>query len=159
MLHLNIRSLRKHFDELCNLLDFTPLKFNSIAYIETWITPQADPNQFQISGYNIITDNRISSITAELLYFLKKMLTIVYNPPNRSQRQFLDEFEQLLYTIYLSKRKCLILGDFNINTLSKSIIPKEYLNLIKSEGFNPMVFEATRITETNISCLEVLRQK
>ena len=87
------------------------------------------------------------------------MLTIVYNPPNRSQRQFLDEFEQLLYTIYLSKRKCLILGDFNINALSKSIIPKEYLNLIKSEGFNPMVFEATRITETNISCLEVLRQK
>ena len=82
------------------------------------------------------------------------MLTIIYNPPNRSQRQLLDEFEQLLYTIYFSKRKCLILGDFNINALSKSILPKEYLNLIQSEGFNPMVFEATRITETNINCLD-----
>ena len=58
-----------------------------------------------------------------------------------------------MYTIYLSKRKCLILGDFNINTLSKSIIPKEHLNLIQSEGFNPFVFEATRLTETKISCL------
>ena len=79
MLHLNIRSLRKYFDELCNLLDSTPLKFNLIACSETWITPQADPNQFQISGYNMITDNRIPSIGGGVALFLKKkMLTIVY---------------------------------------------------------------------------------
>ena len=46
VLHLNIRSLRKHFDELCNLLDSTPLKFNLISCSESCITPQADPNQF-----------------------------------------------------------------------------------------------------------------
>ena len=71
------------------------------------------------------------------------IIGVIYNPPNRSQRKFLDEFEQLLHTIYLSERKCSILGDFNINTLSKSIVPKEYLNLIQSEGFPsgiPMVF-------------------
>ena len=28
-------------------VDSTPLKFNLIACSETWITPQADPNQFQ----------------------------------------------------------------------------------------------------------------
>ena len=80
VLHLNIRSLRKHFDELCNLLDFTPLKFNSIAYIETWITPQADPNQFQISGYNIITDNRISSIDGGFALFLKEDVDYCLQP-------------------------------------------------------------------------------
>ena len=127
----------------------------------------------------MITDNRISSIGDGVALFLKEdvdyclredlridgieniwvetqnlIIGVIYNPPNRSQRQFLDEFEQLLHTIYLSERKCSILGDFNINTLSKSIITKEYLNLIQSEGFNPMVFEATRIAETNISCLD-----
>ena len=127
----------------------------------------------------MITDNRISSIGGGVALFLKEdvdyclredlridgieniwvetqnlIIGVIYNPPNRSQRQFLDEFEQLLHTIYLSERKCSILGDFNINTLSKSIITKEYLNLIQSEGFNPMVFEATRIAETNISCLD-----
>ena len=71
VLHLNIRSLRKHFDELCNLLYSTPLEFNSIACIEKWITPQADPNQFQISGY-MITDNRISSIGGGVALFLKE---------------------------------------------------------------------------------------
>ena len=35
VLHLNIRSLRKHFDELCNLPVSTPLEFNLIACSET----------------------------------------------------------------------------------------------------------------------------
>ena len=56
--------------------------------------------------------------------------------------------------IFLSKQKCLILGDININTLVKSTIAKEYLNLVHSEGFNPLVFEATRITERAISCVD-----
>ena len=116
MLHLNIRSLRKHFDELCNLLDSTPLKFNLIACSETWITPQADPNQFQISGYNMITDNRIPSIGGGVALFLKKkdvdyclsedlridgnentrvdaqnlIIGVIYNPPNRSQRHLMN---------------------------------------------------------------------
>ena len=55
---------------------------------------------------------------------------------------------------FLSKRKCLILGDININTLVKSTIAKEYLNLVHSEGFNPLIFEATRVTETTISCVD-----
>ena len=59
VLHLNIRSLCKHFDELCNLLDSTPLKFNLIACSETWITPQADLNQ---SNVRIQHDNRQSYV-------------------------------------------------------------------------------------------------
>ena len=54
----------------------------------------------------------------------------------------------------MSKRKCLILGDFNINTLVKSTIAKEYLNLIHSEGFNPLILEATRVTESTTSCID-----
>ena len=56
--------------------------------------------------------------------------------------------------IFLSKRKCLILGDININKLVQSTIAIEYLNLVHSEGFNPLIFEATRITETTISCFD-----
>ena len=65
------------------------------------------------------------------------LIGVIYNPPNRSQREFLDEFEQVLHSIFLSKRRCLILGDININTLVKSTIAKEYLNLIHSEGLSP----------------------
>ena len=41
-LHLNIRSLCKHIDELHSLLDKSPFEFDIIACSETWITPQVD---------------------------------------------------------------------------------------------------------------------
>ena len=84
------------------------------------------------------------------------LIGVIYNPPSGSQRDFIDEFENVLHSVFLSiyKRKCLILGDFNINTLVKSTIAKEYLNLIHSEGFNPLILEATRVTESTTSCID-----
>ena len=46
------------------------------------------------------------------------------------------------------------MGDININTLTRSKISKDYLNLIRSEGFNPHIFEATRITEVTQTCID-----
>ena len=70
----------------------------------------------------MITDNRISSIGSGVALFLEEdvdyclredlriegikntwvetqnlIIGVIYNPPYRSQRQFLDEFEQLLH--------------------------------------------------------------
>ena len=82
------------------------------------------------------------------------LIGVIYNPPSWSQRDFIDEFENVLHSVFLSERKCLILGDFNINTLVKSPVAKEYLNLIHSEGFNPLILEATRVTESTTSCID-----
>jgi len=48
---------------------------------------------------------------------------ILYNPPNNFLGEFLDNMENALHSIYLSKKKCLILGDnfININTVVKKI--------------------------------------
>ena len=172
-LHLNIRSLSKHFDELCHLLNSFPFQLDLFACSETWITPQVDISSLQISGYNIIADNRTFSTGGGVALYLKSsfeyhlrndlkiagveniwvdtqdlLIGVIYNPPSGSQRDFIDEFENVLHSVFLSKRKCLILVDFNINTLVKSTIAKEYLNLIHSEGFNPLILEATRVTES-----------
>ena len=45
------------------------------------------------------------------------------------------------------------MGDDNINTLKQSNISKEYLSLLRSEGFSPLIFEATRVTESNQTCI------
>ena len=82
------------------------------------------------------------------------LIGVIYYPPSGSQRDFIDEFENVLHSVFLSKRKCLILVDFNINTLVKSTIAKEYLNLIHSEGFNPLILKATRVTESITSCID-----
>lgn len=67
---------------------------------------------------------------------------------------FLDELEDILHTVYLSKEKCLIIGDININTHSNSKISKEYLNLFRSEGFNLLKFESRRITQASQSRID-----
>ena len=74
--------------------------------------------------------------------------------PNLLNHEFLDLLEETLHTIHLSMKKCLSMGDVNINTLKRSNIAKEYLNLVRSEGFNPLISEATRITETSQTCLD-----
>ena len=156
-----------------------PFQLDLFACSETWITPQVDISSLQISGYDIITDNRTFSTGGGVALYLKSsfeyhlrndlkiagveniwvdtqdlLIGVIYNPPSGSQRDFIDEFENVLHSVFLSKRKCLFLGDFNINTLVKSTIAKEYLNLIHSEGFNPLILEATRVTESTTSCID-----
>ena len=161
-----------------SILDPFPFQLDLFTCSETWITPQVDIISLQISGYNIITDNRTFSTGGGVALYLKSsfeyhlrndlklvgveniwvdtqdlLIGVIYNPPTRSQRDFIDEFEDVLHSVFLSKKKCLILGDFNINTLVKSTIAKEYLNLIYS-GFNPLILEATRVTESTTTCVD-----
>ena len=70
-LHLNIRSLCKHIDELHNLLDNSPFEFDIVACSETWITPQVDLESIKITGYNLLTDNREFSTGGEVALYLK----------------------------------------------------------------------------------------
>ena len=46
------------------------------------------------------------------------------------------------------------MDDTNINTLSKTSVSEEYINLIQSKGFSQLIFEATRITENSQSCID-----
>ena len=41
------------------------------------------------------------------------------------------------------------MSDVNISNLKQRNKAKEYLNLIRSEGFGPLISEATRVTETS----------
>ena len=120
VLHLNIRSLSKHFDELCDLLNSFPFQLDLFACSETWITPQVDISSLQISGYNIITDNCTFSTGGRVALYLKSsfeyhlrndlkitgveniwvdtqdlLIGVIYNPPSRSQRDFIGRFYTL----------------------------------------------------------------
>ena len=48
-----------------------------------------------------------------------------------------------------------IKSDHNFKLSNKqSNISKEYLNLLRSEGFNSLIFEATRVTESSQTCID-----
>ena len=138
-LHLNIRSFNQHFADLCSLLDSTPFTFDFIGCSVTWLSPRSYLDCFSIPGYVFINDNRTYSsgsgvglyIKSDRNFHLRDDLRIdtmhrntrlnywcyIYKPPSLSNRDFLDKLKENLHTIYLSKKKCLIMGDDNINTL------------------------------------------
>ena len=106
------------------------------------------------SNFHLRDDLKIDTIENLWIETLDLIIGVIYKPPSLSNRDFLDKLEENLHTIYLSKKKCLIMGDDNINTLKQSNISKEYLNLLRSEGFSPLIFEATRVTESNQTCID-----
>ena len=143
-----------------------------MAFSETWFTPETNIEELEILGYNMVSDDRIYSSGRRVALYLRDgydfqmredlridgienlwvdtgelIVGIIYNPPNRSLGEFFDNMENALHSIYLSKKKCLILGDININTLVKNFKSRKYLNLIYSEGFSPL-------TENSISCID-----
>lgn len=125
-LHLNIRSLNKHYNELCTFLDTISIQFDLIACSETWIAPQVDTDCFDIQGYNMLMDNRLFSTGGGVALYLKSsfdyslrndlkmdcleniwvetndlLIGVIYNPPGRSQREFLEQFEHVLHAIFV----------------------------------------------------------
>ena len=105
-------------------------------------------------NFHLRDDLRIDTIESVWVETQDLIIGVIYKPPSLSNRDFLDKLEENLHTIYLSKKKCLIMGDDNINTLKQSNISKEYLNLLRSEGFSPLICEATRVTESNQTCID-----
>ena len=70
-LHFNTRSLNKHYNELYSFLDTMSIQFDQIACLDTWIAPQVDPDCFDVQGYNMLIDNRLSSTGGEVALYLK----------------------------------------------------------------------------------------
>ena len=105
-------------------------------------------------NFHLRDDLRIDTIENVCIETQDLIIGVIYRPPSLSNRDFLDKLEENLHTIYLSKKKCLIMGNDNINTLKQSSISEEYLNLLRSEGFRPLIFEATRVTESNQTCID-----
>ena len=133
-LHLNISSFNQHFDEFKNLFDSFPFSLDFVGCSETFINSQLNQDRFEISGYQLITDNRTFSCGGGVALYVKQdhtftarddlklpdieniwiesadlVIGIIYKPPQFSNQDFLDKFEEVLHKIYLSKRRCLIM--------------------------------------------------
>lgn len=53
-IHFNIRSVKKHFDELVNIISLMQVKFQFIALSETWLQ-EYETGMFAINGYQSVT--------------------------------------------------------------------------------------------------------
>ena len=183
-LGLNIRSLRKHFDEL--LVELSEYKHlpHLILLTETWLTENDDLSNFNIAGYQpfeskprtngqlrggvgIYVSNQLSmhpihfetNLECLIMKILfnendTKIICILYRPDSVKINFFLDEFEKLLAFLHEQKHDIILFGDFNIDTLVESCDLWKYKNVLNSYSLSIRNFLPTRVTATSATCLD-----
>ena len=71
-------------------------------------------------NFHLRDDLRIDTIENVWIETQDLIIGVIYKPSSLSNPDFLDKLEENLHTIYLSKKKCLIMGDENKVTCQKN---------------------------------------
>ena len=84
------------------------------------------------------------------------ILGCLYKPPNVQTEIFNDEIKQVLAKIGFENKLCFLFGDFNINILNaNSHVPtNDFIDLMYSNGFYPLISKPTRITSHSATLID-----
>ena len=71
---------------------------------------------------------------------------VLYKPPNTDMEIFNEQLNQIMYAIKQERKYAYIMGDYNINLLNHDThrLTGEFLNMIYSNGFIPLITRLTR---------------
>lgn len=169
--------MKNKLGELQTYINSHGVAYDVIVVAETWITP-ADVNLYNIDGYWSYHNPRkerdgggvsvwvhkkyVSYISYEYDDFFNNFLCIhiqqlnfkiiaIYNTNNN---EFFNQFDQILTT----NRRCIIVGDFNINLLEKNDTTNKYIEMITSNGFHILnkidSYHSTRKTNTSKTIID-----
>lgn len=183
ILHVNIRSLPKNFDNLQVLVE--KLKPQILLLSETWLDSSLS-SSYKLTGYRLEISSQSetrgkgaavyivdclpysrrndleSSISAFQSVFIeiKGLKSIIlgsfYRSPSYPSAQFIDYLESTLDKINAESKICVFGGDFNIDLLKHETVDtcSEFLNSLTSYGFLPFISLPTRITCTSRTLID-----
>jgi exonuclease III len=180
LLHCNIRSLRKNFNRLIELLADVNYNFDLICLSETFLY-ENEHSLFPIPNYTFIGDSRASRCGGSGIYVHSGIavsevlpvslagaeavsvrlagagegplyLTSIYRSPSSDVGGFLNDLNVFLGARSQGSRDHIITGDLNINTLNSE--SADYLDMIHQYNFTNLITVPTRITETSKTCID-----
>lgn len=179
---LNIRSLRKHYDELCIYLQSLKQTYYLIILTEVWIK-SGEEDKYQLPGYDMLLQPRPDGraggvcvyVEATMRYSYQLILlptaevisvavNVVHNNNNlqitvfgvyRQCKFTFNQFQSDLENI-LSKTSnpTIITGDMNICLLKNNNSSTKYLNLISAFGFESLINIPTRVVNNSQTCID-----
>lgn len=183
ILHINIRSLNRNFDQLLVFLSQFESNFHCIILSETFDLGDKDLQFFNIPGYdifynrgnnnkndgcvmylskqtnnqvNIIEISDINVIKADLFNFYGKHITIIatYRPPSTCPFAFNTSLENYLNLNNTRSDFNFVVGDINMDILSNTDYAVDYLNVLYEHGYKSLINEHTRVQNNSKSCLD-----
>lgn len=170
VLHLNIRSLSKHWYELLIILQSYIGIFDVLILCE--IALENIQDIYSIQNYNSHFITRANKGGGGILIFVKSnidfvvksnkfncfegisgiltlknnttiFLLAVYRPPSQSKVKFIEELEEVI--IRITNKNAIIVGDVNINLLaSGDKLVQSYENILAVNGFYKAISGITR---------------
>lgn len=175
---LNVRSLRKNFDEFNLYRMRNAHDYDIIGISESWIK-EDEAHRFTIDNYNLYVQERegktsggvalyvrndlicsVKSIASQFCNAIKfdisagsvQHLTgiLVYRFCKSSTKCFVETLENLLDDTH---DLAFILGDMNLNLFDPSTC-NSYLNTLLSAGFRSIINEPTRVNEISQTCID-----
>lgn len=180
LLHNNIRSINKNFDEFKTYIQQFDFDFECLVLTETWEIP--DPELYQINGYNLIYnngnynqndgtviyvksdiefcfdiitlgDNKLIEVKAS---FQDKKIIILcfYRPPSSCPHEFNKNLKTYLDNHKNNAAYYFFVGDLNIDILKNLDYANDYLNVLHEYGYISAINNFTRCTNTTKSCID-----
>lgn len=87
---------------------------------------------------------------------LNMVVVGVYRSPSGNEEVFIQNINRLIEKLQETfvRHKFFIIGDFNINILTKSRLKETFLEVMDENGLQPVFDEPSRETETTTSCID-----
>lgn len=181
ILHMNIRSLQKNFDEFLVFMEsLKPCEIQCIVLTETWCVANVD--SYKIEGYKAhynqasfnkcdgtilyIKDNcifevsnvkfrEVTAVSCRIkLGHINCHVTGLYRPPSTNENMFIEDLEQYIQDSYTCDFNILV-GDINININDpNNLAGLTYLNTLSQYNYLPCINAPTRVTDQSESCID-----
>ena len=183
MLHHNIRSFRKNFDEVSAFLSLLSHRFQVLVFSETWFD---NDSVMEISGYKSYHSYRSGRVGGGVSVYVSDILrsTCVeeltlngdifetccvkvnhnnqdiyvlgtYRPPNLTDYDlFIENFSEMLSLFHVFNKCIYILGDFNVNTMNLDNVASRFVELMRSLFFLPLIDVPTRVTSNTETLID-----
>lgn len=154
-----------------------------IILSETCVTSEIDDSEIGIDGYKNVICNSHSRFTGGVLIYIKKgirsqvveilnlsnvwcikmciwmndekwTVAVFYRSPSSSTIDFLTFFSNWCLCSIKDKDNILVMGDFNIDLLTKNRYAEKMLEILTDQGLCQIVNQPTRITEHSATLID-----
>lgn len=179
IIHMNIRSLQKNFEEFVVFLDSLTFTCDIIILTETWNIENVE--LYNIKNYKLhyngsklnrsdgtvayvkneinstIELTKLTQVTISKLKFSLKNVNYnifaIYRSPTSNTLNFINELDSYL-NINSTADINIMVGDININIKNPDVTVNSYLNALSSQGYISYINSNTRVTKNSESCLD-----
>ena len=84
------------------------------------------------------------------------IIGVIYRPPNQDILSFNEKLNDIINKIRMENKICYLLGDYNINILkySSHVHTAQFVDMMSSSGFLPLITRPTRVTATSATLID-----